>query len=274
MTISPEESVYIDRRKNCTKDEVVAKLIGWTQGPIRCRFTDDDVAVPDEDGFYTLDLASPVPLETIYSQEESLDIVLFGHLGLARDSFVAAVEGNASLAEIHEKKAAINVARERIENAKVYFRDIEKELAKGKGSILKIDQNARNAEWEPALTRESVKLWMRKKYKISLIDWEFAAGPQVPSQAGSKTGDSDQQKSTPRRKLRDQELAMLGEIQRLGYNPTQLPKRSPGKRGVKAEVKAALDGHPLFAAPSAFKRTWDELRFDRFIAEVQKVSSL
>jgi hypothetical protein len=249
-------------------------LVGWTQGPIRRRFTDDEVEVLDEDGFYTLDLASPVHSETFYSQEESLEIVLLGHLGLARDSFVAAVEGNASLAEIHEKKAAIRAARERIKNAKVYFRDIESELAKRKGSRLKIDPNARNAEWEPALTRESVKLWARKEYGISLIDWEFAAGAQVEPPAVIKAIQRTNQQSAARKKSGAQQNAVLDEIKRLGYEPTQLPKRISGKRTVKADVNAALDGNPLFIAPTAFKRAWDELRSKGHIAEMYKVSSL
>lgn len=272
MTISPEESVYIDRRKNCTTDEVVAKLIGWTQGPIRRRFTDDEVEVLDEDGFYTLDLASPVHSETIYSQEEPLEFTLLGHLGLARDSFVAAVEGNASLAEIHEKKAAIQAALKRIEDAKVYFRDIESELAKGKSSILKIDPKAKNTPSDPALTRESVKLWARKKYKISLIDWEFAAGPKELPPTGMKGSQGSNQRAPARQRLRAQEHAILEVIKDLGLAPNCLPKNKGNESGVKSAVRAKLRGNALFSSQRVFDKAWERmLGFD--IAYAAEASS-
>jgi hypothetical protein len=60
-----------------------------------------------------------------------------------------------------------------------------------------------------------------------------------------------------RRKFRDQEEAIVEALVELGYSPKMLPPNNSGKKGVKSEVRNALNGNPLFRASSAFNKAWE-----------------
>lgn len=56
-----------------------------------------------------------------------------------------------------------------------------------------------------------------------------------------------------------QDMAILDEIRKQDYDPHALPKNQPGKPGVKAAVRAALNGNNLFVGSSIFDKAWERL---------------
>jgi hypothetical protein len=67
-----------------------------------------------------------------------------------------------------------------------------------------------------------------------------------------------------------QDAAILDAIREAGYDPLQLPKHQQGKRGIKADMRAALVGrNPLFpTVGTQFDKAWDRLRKFGEIAEL------
>jgi hypothetical protein len=88
----------------------------------------------------------------------------------------------------------------------------------------------------------------------------------LPQWVRANTRRRDEPASAPTKKPLSrsaaQESAILAKIRELGHDPLNLPKNSPGKRGVKAAVGAALvSKNPLFPKGSTiFKHAWDKLR--------------
>jgi hypothetical protein len=72
----------------------------------------------------------------------------------------------------------------------------------------------------------------------------------------------------PRKKLRRQEDAIVAEVERQGYDPMSLPMNLPGKAGIKAAVREALQDSTLFKAITAFDKTWERLRTEKRIQDV------
>jgi hypothetical protein len=64
-----------------------------------------------------------------------------------------------------------------------------------------------------------------------------------------------------------QENAILAELVCRGYNPKELPKRIPGKKWIKSEIKAALKADTKFRGAKIFDHAWDRLRGRKDIAE-------
>jgi len=85
----------------------------------------------------------------------------------------------------------------------------------------------------------------------------------VPSEAEAAPAKTMQSEpSKPVQRSAAQEQAILAEIERLNLDPRALPKPEPGKAGVKATVRASLEGvNPLFLKRSTvFAKAWERLR--------------
>jgi hypothetical protein len=63
----------------------------------------------------------------------------------------------------------------------------------------------------------------------------------------------------PLQRQRAQDAAVLLQIKALGHDPQRLPKNQPGKRGVKADVRAALHNNPLLKDGTKFSKCWERL---------------
>jgi hypothetical protein len=72
--------------------------------------------------------------------------------------------------------------------------------------------------------------------------------------------------AVPIQRAAAQNAAILEAIKNKGYQASSLPKRSPGKSGVKAEIKATVATNPLFQG-TVFKKTWERLRSSGEIAD-------
>lgn len=64
----------------------------------------------------------------------------------------------------------------------------------------------------------------------------------------------------PLQRTAAQAAAILHELDKQGYDPLALPKNLPGKPGVKAAIRAAIDGKGLFVGKTVFDKSWDSLR--------------
>lgn len=64
----------------------------------------------------------------------------------------------------------------------------------------------------------------------------------------------------PLQRTAAQAAAILHELDKQGYDPLALPKNPPGKPGVKAAIRAAIDGEGLFVGKTVFDKSWDSLR--------------
>jgi len=63
----------------------------------------------------------------------------------------------------------------------------------------------------------------------------------------------------PLQRTSAQDAAMLQELRRQNYDPLALPKNPPGRPGVKAAIRKAIDGKGLFAGGTVFDKSWERL---------------
>lgn len=74
----------------------------------------------------------------------------------------------------------------------------------------------------------------------------------------------------PRKKTQGmlQEEIILTYIKELGYEPTRLPRNEPGRKGIKAEVRAEIEiGQEPFKTLKIFNNVWQRLREEKLIGE-------
>jgi hypothetical protein len=164
--MNPEDEVLLDLRPSCTRDEAVAKLLGWMQGPIRKR-----VIELSEDGI------SADQLPTLYSLNGSLEQQLLDLREAARAALLAEAEKylqDADDAAMGRREAAVKDCDDLIRRAAMYSQDIASELARDAASNLAIDTAETVRAGEPCITLVSLDRWARKKYGIAVLPQEEA----------------------------------------------------------------------------------------------------
>jgi hypothetical protein len=57
-----------------------------------------------------------------------------------------------------------------------------------------------------------------------------------------------------------QEQVILGVLSKLNVNCQQLPKSSPGKSGIKAEVRKIIGSNGMWSSQGVFDKAWERLR--------------
>lgn len=154
--IDPEDEIIIDFRTSCTKDEAVAKLIGWMIGPIRRK----NAEVTEHD-------ISSDHLAHLYSFDESLHVQLGELREVARLKLIDAAESDG---DIHEAYVALDKCDELIRKAATYLLDIDDEISKGESSDLRIDRQAMDSSGIIHITIKSLDKWARREYKIGVIE--------------------------------------------------------------------------------------------------------
>jgi hypothetical protein len=95
----------------------------------------------------------------------------------------------------------------------------------------------------------------RFKYLVTPI-------PAAPLVTAGAPGGVEPVKAGPAKPLQRtaaQDLAILCEIEKLGYHPLALPKNPSGKSGVKAVIRAALSKNLLFTGTTVFNKAWERL---------------
>lgn len=264
--ILPEDDVFIDFKTNCTKEEAVAKMLGWTKGALRKR-----VISVTENGIP----ADELPYLQIF--EGPLEDYLIDLRNAAVDEFYKSLETDAPHDVIVDKENAVKKCDEQIQLAGTYLAGITDELAKGKLSTLRIDKEATNKTGKKHITIQSLHDWALEKYGINILGLSTPVATVRTASVSSKQlstnaeADIGKKQNTVKKqsKLLQQEEAISNEIAKQGYDAKKLPKNEKGKRGVKSEINAALEKDTLFEGKTTFDKAWQRLRDHNEIIDIQ-----
>jgi hypothetical protein len=219
-------------RTSITIDEAVSILLGRSTGPID--FEPINVARGAE---------SDVPVFCLRDTLEDERDVLAGEYEMAKYE---------KLPEhvIAEKHAALQRQEAVMEQADQCLCAIQDELNKGEQSVLKLDRALSNPVYQ-FITLHSFNEWRKS-----------SAGEQPGGVAATESGPASPkgtEKKEPRKRLRDQEDAILAEIGSQGLDPMALPPIRPGHAGVKADIRESLMNSPLFEGTTTFDKAWERL---------------
>ncbi|WP_293006446.1 hypothetical protein [Nitrosomonas sp.] len=222
------------------RDNAVANLLGWKDA--------------------NLDYGAPSLLSQLKQGRDK-----------AMQEFLEAEEisSSAKNSEAHtalaEKWAVVKEYEVLLDKAKAYFRDINDEIEKGELSDLRIDQRSAYEIQEEFFTQASFELWVRKKYRRSII-FPAATLESNFSLTGISTNEDNNQKPKKQSKLREQEETILAQIEKLGLDPKTLAPNHSGKKGIKSNVRELLKDDELFAGKSVFNKAWERLSESKLIA--------
>lgn len=157
--INSEDDIYIDFKSSLTKDEAVAKLLGWLNGNRRVKIAE----VPDG-------VLSPSFFAKLHTLEGSLQSMLQTYRDIASNAFVDAFEKNN---EYDDQVQALDIIVKEwdlaIDKAAIYFMDMDDELSKGEKSTLRVVQNTDIARGLTHITTSSLNAWALAKYGISIV---------------------------------------------------------------------------------------------------------
>ena len=82
----------------------------------------------------------------------------------------------------------------------------------------------------------------------------------APAQTPAPVGAASDGPVKPVQRSAAQDATVLAEIEKQGLKPLALPKNQPGKKGVKADIRASLAGTNLFPRQGkTFDRAWERL---------------
>lgn len=175
MLLKPGVDTYIDDRPSCTKEEAVAKLIGWMQGKIRRPLIAMDAfgaLVPEQ--LVYLDKIDGTVLEMLYDQHSAaLAALRFAEESQAGDRTIDSL-----------RKTVGEYEKQRVDAAR-YSEELEVEIAKGAASELELDLEAMDETGVLHITLDSLEKWAYNKYHISisvLSDIQFEAVRQTEEQ--------------------------------------------------------------------------------------------
>ena len=94
-----------------------------------------------------------------------------------------------------------------------------------------------------------------------------APQPVPVVQPGADSDVTDTLSPRPLQRQQAQDQAIMRLIRKEGHDPLQLPKNEPGKPGIKATVRKALQGDLLFTGATVFEKAWERLRNGKEIAD-------
>jgi hypothetical protein len=163
--MNPEIDVIINIQTSCTRDEAVAKLLGWSRG----RYFPRSVQVTE----HGIDM---VDLEKVAQFEGSVQEQLAAIYEKARSQFIGAAEAD----EPHETLALLEVwvheCRALVDRAADYFLDLDDELSSPE--TLRIDRMRTERDGQIHITLRSLAEWSKKKYSIDITKAPEADGEQ------------------------------------------------------------------------------------------------
>lgn len=154
--INPEDPIRANLRISCTKDEAVAKLIGWLKGFIR-----RDNNEISERGI------SETELPHLHTLAMSLGDQLNVLRETARQELIKANDTDEDRHKLYE---AVEKYDELINKSATYFLDIDDEIEKVELSVLKIDHEATQKFGVTHIKLRSLDKWARAKYGIKILE--------------------------------------------------------------------------------------------------------
>lgn len=157
--INSEDDIYIDFKSSLTKDEAVAKLLGWLNGNRRVKIVEVPAGV-----------LSPSFFAKLHTLEGSLKSMLQTYRDIASSAYVDAFEKSN---EYDDQVQALDIIVKEwdlaIDKAAMYFMDIDDELSKGEKSSIRLVQKAGAAKSMLNITTSSLNEWALAKYGISFM---------------------------------------------------------------------------------------------------------
>jgi DNA-binding transcriptional MerR regulator len=170
--INLEDEVYIaPNTYSCSKDEAIAKLLGWMQGTKRLKF----INVSRENGFALDELPHLHSLDTSIFEflSDQINTLINARIDLAEQAVAATDESEKQrlYGQINQKEDDISLWNQYAERAADYLNDIEEELRRAELSELKFDQNKSTPDGDPYIVLRSLSEWSKKKYSEKI---EFA----------------------------------------------------------------------------------------------------
>ncbi len=164
--LNPDDETVPCFDTSCTKDEAVAKMLGWMRGYQRKAFVG-----LDEYGVLTEDLPH------LRQLDETLLHELVTRRSNAKWELLSLFDADSEPDEsrIEEKEAALAHWDNEIAKAGDYFAAIDDELAKDGSSRIRIDREKSERAGETHLTLKSLEQWSKDEYGIDINNLEANA---------------------------------------------------------------------------------------------------
>ena len=157
--LTPEDDILIKQETSCSKEEAIAKLLGWMRGTLRRKYVE-----------FTPGWISEDQLPYLYSLQGTVQ----EHLQDLRTAEYAAyhqaaiIDMEDDIAE--EKRQSVARIDGLILDAARYLREIESELDSGEASVLKIDHEGTENLGVIQITLSSLDRWSHQQYKFSIFE--------------------------------------------------------------------------------------------------------
>jgi len=155
-----EDEFVTDKKTSCSREEAIAKMLGWLQGTKRRPFTEITEFGISEDQL----------IHTHSFDELSVLDLLTDHVYSAQKEYFASIEAGDLVEVVQAKELKVKKSSERLEKAKQYFIDFDDEVADTDSSAIKLHQIDTEHYGVEHYTLKSVDHWTKKNYKISVID--------------------------------------------------------------------------------------------------------
>lgn len=166
------EEIRVDWRASCTKEDAVAKLIGWMRGHIHPKV----IEVTEQSAY-----AEQLPYR--HCIHVSLQDELEKLREKARHELLDAMAASDKFDEFYEQYDAVERYDELIKLVAFYLVEITDEIAKGRDSLLRVDQQATDSTGVTHFTLKSVDQWARETYDIPILE-DTKLKPIIPNSSG------------------------------------------------------------------------------------------
>lgn len=155
--MNPETDVIINIQTSCTREEAVAKLLGWSRGryfPRSVQVTEHGIDVVDLEKVAQFDGSVQEQLAAIYEK--------------ARSEFIDAAEAGESHETLALLEVRVHECRALVDRAADYFLDLDDELSSPE--TLRIDRMRTERDGQIYITLRSLVEWSKKKYSIDIMN--------------------------------------------------------------------------------------------------------
>lgn len=163
--MNPETDVIINIQTSCTRDEAVAKLLGWSRG----RYFPRSVQVTEHG-------IDEVDLEKVAQFEGSVQEQLAAIYEKARSEFIDAAEAGESHETLSILEAKVHECRALVDKAAEYFLDLDDQLSAP--DMLRIDRIKTERDGQIYITLRSLAEWSQQKYGINISKAPVTGGEQ------------------------------------------------------------------------------------------------
>jgi hypothetical protein len=153
-----ETEYYPQTAGSCSKEQAVAKLLGWSIGPLfKRRFHASEAGFLESDLFW------------VENFEQGIDAQLQSMLIAAQNKAIRRLEEGAPFDELTALDQDIERVKSLVLQVHEYRMSMEDELAKGPTSELRLDTTRTAEEGVDYITLLSLNRWALQKYKVSTL---------------------------------------------------------------------------------------------------------